>query len=175
MNGPHISGPTPFKLPAVAAGPAPGARGCKECGSASPNIRHKLDADAHECTNPWHDPPKGRSGVSSPVRHEKLKKNHETRQVGLPPNVFLYTLDQVATILSLPVEDFKSKGYVFYEGRSTYIKKSSQMSARNIAPDPKDAPVWRILDQELVRWMKLKGFRYYEAGVFYETDKFQED
>lgn len=104
-----------------------------------------------------------------------VKKRHETRQVGLPPNVFLYTLDQVATILSLPVEEFKSKGYVFYEGRSTYIKKTSQMSARNITPDPKDAPVWRILDQELVRWLKLKGFRYYEAGVFYETDKFQED
>lgn len=103
------------------------------------------------------------------------KKRHSTQQIGLPPNVFLYTLDQIATILSLPVEEFKTKGYVFYEGRSTYIKKSSQMSARNVAPDPKDAPVWRILDQELVRWMKLKGFRYYEAGVFYETDKFQED
>lgn len=119
--------------------------------------------------------PAGPAPGVQPTLVKEAKKRHKTQHVGLPPNVFLYTLDQVATILSLSVEEFKNKGYVFYEGRSTYIKKNAQMSARNIAPNPTDAPVWRILDSELVRWMKLKGFRYYESGVFYETDKFQED
>jgi hypothetical protein len=41
--------------------------GCPECGSAVPNIRHLLDADAHPCDNPWHDPPKGRAGASGPA------------------------------------------------------------------------------------------------------------
>lgn len=114
--------------------------------------------------------------VEQPVRVQvrSASRRFTTSQVGLPAIPFLFTLDQIATILSLPVEEFKSKGYIFFEGRSTYIKKTSQMSARNIAP-PDQSPVWRVLDQELVRWLKLKGFRYYEAGVFYETDKFQED
>lgn len=112
-----------------------------------------------------------------PIPHPKVKKlqpkAHRHSQVGLPPRVFLYTLDQIATILNLKVETLKS-GYIYFEGRSTYAKKKGQMSARNIAPDDQ-VPVWRVIDTELIRWMKYKGYRYYESGVFYESERHNED
>lgn len=84
--------------------------------------------------------------------------------VGLPPRFFLYTLDQVATMINIQLDTLKAS-YVYFERRATYPKKLGQLSARNIAPEDQQ-PVWRILDRELVRWMRYKGFRYYETGRF---------
>lgn len=86
----------------------------------------------------------------------------------IPARFFLYTLDQIAYVLSLDPQTLKTNGYIFYEGRSTYAKRRGQMSARNIAPDGKP-PVWRVLDQEFFRWMRHKGFKYYESGKFREA------
>jgi hypothetical protein len=93
---------------------------------------------------------------------------HTGKTVGLPPRFFLYTLDQIAGMLNISLETLKAS-YVYFEGRSTYLKQSGQISARNIAPSDKP-PVWRVLDTELVRWMRVKGFRYVQTGRF-EDDR----
>lgn len=77
--------------------------------------------------------------------------------VGLPPVVFLYTLDQIAAMINVPPDTF-GHSYVYYDLRSTGIKSPNVMMAHNIA-DPKAAPDWRISQSEFIRWLRFKGFR----------------
>lgn len=84
--------------------------------------------------------------------------------VGIPPRVFLWTLDQIATMLNLQTRDVAAR-YVYFEGRSIGSRKRELMIARNIAPEDAD-PEWRVAERELVRWLRTKGFRYYERGAF---------
>lgn len=82
--------------------------------------------------------------------------------MGIPVRVFLFTLDQVATMVNVTLQQFKLK-YVHYAGRSTGVKPPDRMLARNIAPDG-ERPEWRIAERELIRWCKTKGFKLYERG-----------
>lgn len=84
--------------------------------------------------------------------------------VGLPPRPFLYTLDQISTLLNVSVQDVKER-YVYFEGRSTGRKSLRLLEARNIEPDSKARPEWRVAERELIRWMKHLGFKYYDRGV----------
>jgi hypothetical protein len=86
--------------------------------------------------------------------------------VGLPPRPFLFTIDQIATMLSVAESTVRMK-YVYYWGRSTGSRPRDKMMARNIAPDG-EKPEWRILDRELVRFLRVKGFRMYEQDWSYE-------
>lgn len=88
------------------------------------------------------------------------------KQVGLPPRPFLYTLDQISVMTDLPETALKAK-HIYFEGRSIGTKTPHQMSARNMnADNPAVKPDWRILDKEFVRWMRVKGFKYYDGGTF---------
>lgn len=84
-------------------------------------------------------------------------------RVGLPVRPFLFTLDQIATLLNVELKNLKSTK-IFFEGRSTGATSVHLMIARNIAA-PNETPDWRVAERELVRWMKLKRFRVYEVGV----------
>lgn len=84
-------------------------------------------------------------------------------KVGLPARPFFYTVDQIAVCLNLSVETVKQK-YLFFDGRSTGSQSIHLMVARNIAK-PTDRPEWRIAEREFVRWLKLKKFKVYDAGV----------
>ncbi len=84
------------------------------------------------------------------------------RNVGLPPRPFLYTLDQISTLLDLTQREVEMR-YIFWDQRSVGMVPKDKMMARNIAP--KDSkPDWRVAERELVRWMKHKGFRFYERS-----------
>lgn len=87
--------------------------------------------------------------------------NPET--VGLPVRSFLYTLDQVAYLLNLSLDNVQKSGKVYYAGRSTGAKSPDRMMARDIA-GPNESPDWRIAEQELLRWMKRKGYKVYERA-----------
>lgn len=91
---------------------------------------------------------------------ENLKNS--ARSVGLPPRPFLYTLDQIATILSVSISSIEKK-YIYFEGRSIGHKVKDEMIARDISPHG-SRPEWRVAEQELIRWMRYKGFRYYERS-----------
>lgn len=82
--------------------------------------------------------------------------------MGLPPRPFLYTLDQIAQIVSLSTGTL-ARSYIFYAGRTTGLRSKNQMRARNIAA-AEDKPEWRVAEEELIRWMKVKGYRYHERG-----------
>ncbi len=84
--------------------------------------------------------------------------------VGLPTRVFLFTFDQLSVMLDID-ESIIARDYVYYEGRSIGSRKKNLMLARNIAP-PDSKPEWRVAEREFIRWMRVKGFRYYERGAF---------
>jgi hypothetical protein len=76
---------------------------------------------------------------------------------------FLYTVDQLAEMLSL-TESYIRRYLLHYEGRSTGAPRKDQMLARNIAPADAPKAEWRVSDFEFRKWMRLKGFKYYERG-----------
>jgi hypothetical protein len=84
--------------------------------------------------------------------------------VGLPPRPFLYTIDQLAVVLNMREENIKNR-YLYLEGRSIGVRRKDLMVARNIALR-EEKPDWRVTEREFIRWMKLKGFKYYERGTF---------
>lgn len=78
-------------------------------------------------------------------------------KLNLPYRPFLYTLDQIAVILS--IQEVNLKSYLFFEGRQSGRAIPDEIRVVNIAP--RDAkPDWRCEERELMRWMKRKGFRY---------------
>lgn len=83
--------------------------------------------------------------------------------VTLPYRPFLFTVDQIAVILDIDPKAIMAQ-YLYYEGRSIGSRHRDLMIARNIAPT-NEKPDWRIAERELVRWMRFKGFRYYERAV----------
>lgn len=84
--------------------------------------------------------------------------------VGIPPRPFLWTPDQIATMLNLETKQVM-RNYLYFEGRSIGTRGKDLMVAINIAP-AEEKPEWRISEREFTRWMRYKGFRYYERGVF---------
>lgn len=84
-------------------------------------------------------------------------------KIGLPARPFLYTLDQIATLLDVS-ELQLSRSYMYFEGRSTGKFRKDLMAARNIAP-AEEKPDWRVVDRELVRWMRHKGFKFYDRSA----------
>jgi hypothetical protein len=87
--------------------------------------------------------------------------------VGMPVREFLYTVDQISVMLDLTVKTLMNPdaGYIYFVGRSIGTQKRSLMVARNIAPED-EKPDWRIPEREFIRWMRLKGFKYYDRGAF---------
>ena len=81
----------------------------------------------------------------------------------LPPRPFLYTLDQIAALVSVEEERIR-KEYCYFEGRSTGRKYPDLMSCRNVAPALIRWPDWRVSELELKRWFKYMGFRFHERG-----------
>lgn len=94
-------------------------------------------------------------GAALPVAHEKI---------GLPPRPFLYTIDQISVMLDISERRIK-QAYVYFEGRSIGTRQKDLMIARNISPSDQP-PEWRIAEREFVRWMRVKGYRYYERATF---------
>lgn len=92
---------------------------------------------------------------------ENLPKQNDA--VMLPYRPFLFTVDQIAVLLNVSEQEVKAH-LLYYERRSIGTRSNHQMIARNIA-GPDERPDWRVAERELVRWMRLKGFRYYERGV----------
>jgi hypothetical protein len=84
--------------------------------------------------------------------------------IGLPPRPFLYTLDQISVLLDLSETAIKQT-HIYFEGRSTGVRRKDLMIARNIAPAT-EKPEWRVAERELIRWFRHKGFRFYERSTF---------
>lgn len=97
------------------------------------------------------------------LRGQNPGGNPNAEKLGLPIRPFLYTLDQIATILSMDEKHLR-RDYMFYDGRSTGSMSVHLLLCRNIA-HPTKPPEWRVAEKELLRWLKKKGFRVYELQV----------
>ena len=84
------------------------------------------------------------------------------RSVGLPPLVFMFTMDQVSAMLQVAESDLK-KHYLYYAGRSVGFQTPDRMYAINVAPDGQPAQ-WRVSQKEFVRFVKRKGLRLYDVS-----------
>lgn len=82
--------------------------------------------------------------------------------VGLPMRPFLYTLDQIGTLLDIEQPKLKLN-YIYFDRRSTGIPSRDLIMAHNIAP-PNLPADWRVSEKELVRWFRRKGFKYYDRA-----------
>ncbi len=85
----------------------------------------------------------------------------DAEAIGLPLRPFLYTLDQIGTMLVLDEKAVKKR--VHFEGRAPGVRPRDRLLARNISPVDLP-PEWRVAERELVRWLKVMGFRLYERG-----------
>jgi len=91
-----------------------------------------------------------------------MPRDDQTRAaMGLPVRPFLYTLDQIATLISLT--DASLARHLHYDGRSVGPRHPDRLLARNLAATG-DKPEWRVAEHELIRWVRRKGFRVYERG-----------
>lgn len=89
-------------------------------------------------------------------------RERDRKEIGLPVKPFLYTLDQISVLIEVPVDNLKTH-YLHYDGRSIGPRPKDRMLARNIAPAGV-TPEWRVAQNEFVRWLRHKGFRYYDRG-----------
>lgn len=85
------------------------------------------------------------------------------QDVGLPIREFLYTLDQIAYLLSIEEKSLRVS-YVHYEGRSVGTCPKDKLLAVDISTDSNPRPEWRVSERHLKRWMRFKGWRIYERG-----------
>lgn len=82
-----------------------------------------------------------------------------SNDVGIPPMVFFFTLDQLAGMLSIEEKTIRTS-YLYYAGRTTGKHSPNLLYAVNMAADPiTDPPNWRVAHTEFVRWLRRKGFR----------------
>lgn len=87
----------------------------------------------------------------------------EQAKVELPPRPFLYTVDQIASLIGVSEATVRGS-YLFYTSNEWGRPPPDLIAARNIAP-PGDSPDWRVIEVELIRWLKRKGFRTYARGT----------
>ena len=85
------------------------------------------------------------------------------RDIGLPIREFMYTLDQIAFLLSIEEKNLK-QNHLHYDGRSVGPCPKDRLLAVDISPDGAARPEWRVAERHLKRWMRYKGWKAYERG-----------
>jgi hypothetical protein len=112
------------------------------------------------------------SGEDAPVvspTGASTRRPIKRERVGLPPRPFLYTLDQIAALLNLSEHTICTR-YIFYQNYTHGPHKPDKMLARNITregavhPNARTKNDWRVSEQEFMRWMKRRGFIFYERS-----------
>lgn len=91
-----------------------------------------------------------------------MPQKPERDRVGLPPRIFMYTPDQLAMLLEL-TEDYIRKRLLFYDRREPGVRPKERLRAVNIAPEG-ETPEWRVTETELLRYLRLKGIKFYDRG-----------
>jgi hypothetical protein len=89
----------------------------------------------------------------------------DAERIGLPPRIFMFTPDQIATMLEVELS-YVEKTLLFYEKRQPGVVPRSKMRAINVAPEG-ETPIWRVSEVTLIAYLKSKGVRFYERGYLY--------
>lgn len=102
-------------------------------------------------------------GVEGSERRVTPPTNPRIRSVGLPKRAFLFTLDQIAMMVGTPQVNLVKTSIYFY-GLDQGTQPKDRMMARDILSGDPSGPDWRVAEPEFVRWMRGRGFKYYERG-----------
>lgn len=81
-----------------------------------------------------------------------MRRNYD---FALPIRPFFYTVDQIATLTALPVDQVRAQ--MFKVGVSTGLPKREQLQSINLGTPM--VPEWRIEEKELRRWLRHRGYR----------------
>lgn len=96
-------------------------------------------------------------------------RESQRKRLGLPPRVFLYTVDQVA--LMLGVTEASVKRHLHFMGRSPGPCPSGKLAARNIAAEG-ERPDWRVAEDDFVRFVRRAGFEVFDpSSIRFRTSK----
>lgn len=88
---------------------------------------------------------------------DQTNLNQKLTKVGLPGLVFMFTVDQIASMMNVSEDTIRSV-YLYFQGRSTGIKRRHMMTAVNVAPE-NEKPNWRVSLEEYRLWLKRMGFK----------------
>jgi hypothetical protein len=77
-------------------------------------------------------------------------------RASLPTHDFMYSLDQIASILAISESTLNK--YVLRIGRQPFTNRD-MLKVVNIALEPGDRPIWRVSEREFVRWCHRRGVR----------------
>ena len=91
-------------------------------------------------------------------------ENNTAGKLNLPVRTFMYTIDQMAVVMSL--REITVKRYLHYDGRTFGPRRKDMIRVVNIALDG-EAPVWRASETEFVRFLKYKGFKFGPRSIMY--------
>jgi hypothetical protein len=84
------------------------------------------------------------------------------KEVGLPPLLFTFTLDQIAGMLGITERELKMR-HLYFQGLSSGKLMKHNIFCVNIAP-PNLPAVWRVSQREFVRFCKQNGFRGFDMS-----------
>ena len=90
------------------------------------------------------------------------KSEPERERIGLPPRIFMYTMDQIGAMLEVTPHTVKYK-LLFYDEREPGLTPKDKMRAVNIMPEG-ETPDWRVTEREFIRYLRRRGVRFYERG-----------
>jgi hypothetical protein len=94
------------------------------------------------------------------------------RRAGLPLRPFLYTMDQIADILQVTLDDLlrPMNKWVHYYGINSGIPSQGKLVAHNVGPT--HSPDWRVSEDDLIRWLESRGWNVTDAKqIVSESDK----
>lgn len=80
------------------------------------------------------------------------------QKADLPTRAFLYTIDQLSTMLSITEPELEK--HLFREGQDYGRRDERLMVARNISR-PGQPSDWRVSEEELIRWGQRIGYAFY--------------
>lgn len=83
-------------------------------------------------------------------------------RIELPVREFLFTLDQIASLLNVSEANLASN-YLFFDGVTTGSSRG-RMRARDISNDPNRRD-WRVGESQFMMFLRARGFTVVESRV----------
>lgn len=86
------------------------------------------------------------------------------KQIQLPVRQFMYTIDQIAHMLSCSTDTLYNK-YLWYTGRD-HGQPGSKLKAINIAPlEDATTADWRVTEEDFFFWLKQRNITFHEQRI----------
>jgi hypothetical protein len=85
-----------------------------------------------------------------------LDSDEERGRIGLPPLLFLFTLEQICSMIQVDMTSLM-RNHLWYTGVTPGMPMRRQMRAVNVGEHKE--PIWRVSQRDFVSWAKRQGFK----------------